>query len=90
MTKEALLIEFMMVIAAMQNVAVDLVEDYEYSNFDDFMEDIFANLGNEEKSIQSTTSNLGYVQRESVMQGIGDGQALSIFPEPVKFENEEF
>ena len=87
MNKEQLLIELMIVIAAMQNTAVDLVEQKSYNTFDAFMDDILEVMSGEEIEIkvQNNVRVFGIVDRERTMQEIGENQALMIFGE----ENEE-
>lgn len=99
MTKQQLLEQFMVLIAEMQNIAVDIIDEKSYDDFGDFMDDIFSNLEHSTEDeplevrsvISSSQSNrvFGNVDRQRVMQGIGDDQALMIFAQEPE-NNEEF
>lgn len=94
MNKQQLLEEFMVLIAAMQNIAVDIVDNKSYNDVGEFLDAVFENLQSEEidetvGEIKRENRTFGYVDRERVMQGIGDDQALLIFGEPVKYDSED-
>lgn len=92
MNKQQLLEQFMILIATMQNIAVDIIDETEYNDLGEFMDDIFSKLDSEEidESLGEIKQNriVGNVDRNRVMQGIGDNQALMIFAQDEK--DEEF
>lgn len=93
MTKQQLLEQFMVLIAEMQNIAVDIIDEKSYDDFGDFMDDIFSKLEHnteDQPEVISSQSNrvFGNVDRQRVMQGIGDDQALMIFAQETE-NNEE-
>ena len=94
MNKQQLLEEFMLLIAVMQNIAVDIIDRKEYNDVGEFLDVIFENLGNEELDssigeINRINSGVyGTVDRDRTMQEIGENQALMIFGEPQRYEEE--
>lgn len=92
MNKQQLLEQFMILIATMQNIAVDIIDESEYNDLGEFMDEIFSKLGDEEidESLGEIKQNriFGTVDKERTMQEIGDNQALMIFGESLQYEEE--
>ena len=93
MNKQELLIELMIVIANMQSAAIDLIDEKDYTNFNEFLEDIFVAIQNTEEveeiiQVRPKFALYGIVDRERTMQQIGENQALMIFQNEGE-ENEE-
>lgn len=89
MTKEELLIEFMVLISAMQNIAVDLVDTKEYTEIGEFLDDIFINLDTEEivAPAMKNSGVFGTIDKQKAMIDIGDNQGLMIFGEENDYED---
>lgn len=89
MTKEELLIEFMVLISAMQNIAVDLVDTKEYTDIGEFLDDIFINLDTEEIAapVSKNSGVFGKIDKQKTMIDIGDNQGLMIFGEENDYED---
>jgi len=98
MTKQQILENFMILIAQMQNIAVDIIDEKHYDDFSDFMDDVFSNLDHDIEdhpdqvelviSTPKSTKVFGNVDRQRVMQEIGDNQALMIFAQESEIEEE--